>query len=238
MQPDRDEASRQSRAASHRFSEAKYRRQRNLALDGGPADAVQRWGRELRQLPWWVPLLVAGLPIAADFTGHGPPALRDEALTFALAVALSLLLFYPLLRRLRSAALGRLALVGSGMLLAGGLLYVGALYLLTVGVWGGGERVMMGLRCLPEIQSRYGSQCPLLGAPLLRAMDYDASRLWTDESIALTQLLLAGLWMVWGVGLALALAAGSAWRIRRQQKRAAPAPWAESVLVEERWPGQ
>jgi hypothetical protein len=69
------------------------------------------------------------------------------------------------------------------------------------------DRFVKGFICTPDALLLYKDQCPNLGLDELRGTEYEAERLWTDQSIAIVRVALDVLWCITFVALA-ALAAG------------------------------
>jgi hypothetical protein len=70
-----------------------------------------------------------------------------------------------------------------------------------------GERVVYGFVCTPEARLVYPKKCPWLGPDELRGAEYDTTRLWTKNSIALVTVAIDGSWLAAFIALG-ALSAG------------------------------
>jgi hypothetical protein len=69
------------------------------------------------------------------------------------------------------------------------------------------DRFVKGFACSPDALLLYKDKCPNLGLDELRGAEYEAERLWTEQSIAIVRVALDALWCLTFVALA-ALAAG------------------------------
>jgi hypothetical protein len=105
-----------------------------------------------------------------------------------------------------------------------GVVYLGAVSYFTYEVPTTKERFVKGYECTADAHLVFKERCPDLGLDELRTAEYEAERLWTRKSIAVTRTSLALLWAVVFVALSFAVGSFLCYQMRtRRVKKPRPA---------------
>jgi TIR domain-containing protein len=165
---------------------------------GPKAPVVQRavsFARITKTPLVWAVFIVLVLPFVAAALGIAPPwppGVQFMTAALQAATIVAFLLIVPGLDR-RSmnryllAAAATLAVCGSSFLIAQSAFVFRAPTT--------GERFVKGFVCSDDAKLVYKAKCPFLGQDEIQGTEFEAERLWTIESIALTRVAIDLLWL-------------------------------------------
>jgi hypothetical protein len=151
--------------------------------------------KEFRGLSLWAVGGSVAVPFAASLAALSPPWPPSIVLVTAVAELVALIYVYQFLKKARRRTINRILSV-SGLLLALlGATYLVAVSLYTYEVPPNRERFVKGYQCTVDAEVVFPGKCPDLGLDELKTAEYDADRLWTARSIAITRLTIVALWL-------------------------------------------
>lgn len=157
--------------------------------------------KEFRGLSVWAVGGSVAVPFAAALASLSPPWPPAIVLVTAMVELVALIYVYQFLKSARRRAINRILAVSGFMLAALGAVYLAALSLYTFQVPTTKQRFVKGYVCTPEARAVFKDKCPDLGLDELKTAEYDADRLWTDRSIAVTRMVIVALWLAAFVAL-------------------------------------
>ena len=148
---------------------------------------------------------VAALPLFARFATLEPPwppgaSAISSALVASAVVAASAAPMHDASSRRRAAH------VAAGFAVAGLVGYLALVSFFVVGTADGTRRVFIGFTCTADAAAVYRQSCPFLDADALSAAEWRPERLWTPTSLSAIRMGALLAWLVFFVGLAVALA--------------------------------
>ncbi len=185
--------------------------------------------REFRGLSSWAVGGSMAVPFAAALASLSPPWPPAIVLLTAIAELVALIYVYQFLKTARRQTVNRI-LVLSGLLLAVfGAVYLVAVSLYTYQVPISSERFVKGYQCTPDAAAVFRDKCPDLGLDELKTAEYDADRLWTARSIAVTRIAIVALWLASFIALSVLVGGFLVYqmgesRVKRKNGRAAQLP--------------
>ncbi|MBO9623928.1 MAG: hypothetical protein J7500_14560 [Sphingomonas sp.] len=144
---------------------------------------------------------VAALPLIVAFAKlqpPWPPAIEYLSSVFILMAALAM---WEWGRNAKRVVRRRLILAGMALTMIGIGAYL-PLYSMFVQVEGStGERIIKGMVCTPDAFLIYPQQCPQLPSEALPSVQWDATQLWTQNSILKVRMMLVAAWLCFTAGL-------------------------------------
>ena len=163
--------------------------------------------KEFRGLSLWAVGGSVVVPFAAALAALSPPWPPSIVFVTAVAELVALIYVYQFLKDAKRKSINKI-LALSGLLVAVfAAIYLVAISLYTYEVPTTKERFVKGYQCTHEAATVFKDKCPDLGLDELKTAEYDADRLWTPHSIAMTRLTIVGLWLA--VFVALSVLVGS-----------------------------
>lgn len=162
---------------------------------------------EFKGLSLWAVGGSMAVPFAAALTSLSPPWPRSIVLVTAIAELVALIYVYQFLKSAKRKVINKIVTVSGLFLIVFGAVYLAAVSLCTYEVPTTKERFVKGYVCTPDAIAVFKDKCPNLGLDELKTAEYDADRLWTERSIAITRLAVVGLWL--GTFVALSVLVGS-----------------------------
>jgi hypothetical protein len=157
--------------------------------------------KEFRGLSVWAVGGSVAVPFAAALTSLSPPWPPAIVLVTAIAELVALIYVYQFLKSARRRAVNRILAIGGLLLVLFGAVYLGAVSLYTYEVPTTKQRLVKGYVCTPDASAVFKDKCPDLGLDELKTAEYDADRLWTSRSIAVTRMAIVALWLASFVAL-------------------------------------
>ena len=163
--------------------------------------------KEFRGLSLWAVGGSIAVPFSASLAALSPPWPPAIVLVTAVAELAALIYVYQFLKKARRKTINRTLRVSGLLLVIFGAVYLVAVSLYTYEVPPGRERFVKGYQCTSDAAAVFPDKCPDLGLDELKTAEYDADRLWTSRSIAITRLSIVALWL--GSFTALSVLVGS-----------------------------
>jgi hypothetical protein len=163
--------------------------------------------KEFRGLSVWAVGGSVAVPFAAALAALSPPWPPAIVLVTAVAELVALIYVYQFLKTARRRTINRIIAAAGFALVIVGAVYLTAVSLYTYEVPTTKQRFVKGYMCTEEAAAVFKQKCPDLGPDELKTAEYDADRLWTSRSIAVTRLTIVGLWL--GAFVALSVLVGS-----------------------------
>ena len=163
---------------------------------------------DVSKVATWV-LPAAGVsPIIAALVGLNPPWPNKLGLTVATSavVLLAIVFVFQFLRKSNKKIVNKFLLIFIILttLIAALYFVIFSFSVYTTPVTG--ESFAKGYSCTPEAIQLFGAKCPWLDLDELKSAEYEATRLWTLPSIAVTRIALLFLWFLLFASYSLALA--------------------------------
>jgi hypothetical protein len=152
--------------------------------------------REVTKISSWV-LPAAGVSlVVAALVGLNPPWPNKVGLTVATSavVLLALIFVFQYSRGRSKKIVNRLMLIFILTTIIFATVYFSAFSILVYTTPVTGESFAKGYSCTPEAIQLFGTKCPWLDLDELRSAEYEATRLWTMPSIAVSRMGLLLLW--------------------------------------------
>ena len=162
----------------------------------------------LGSLSTWAIVGVLSTPFLAAWASLAPGE-PSRSIAVAVAALIQIVTLGVALRYVKSASPRtiRRTLAGAiAALVIATLAYAGSLSAYTFQQPITKERLAKGLMCSQDALTNYGSKCPNLGIDELKAVGFQAERLWTGQSIAFVQIGILTCWSVVFASLALVVA--------------------------------
>jgi hypothetical protein len=163
--------------------------------------------KEFRGLSLWAVGGSVAVPFAAALTALSPPWPPSIVLVTAIAELVALIYVYQFLKKARRKSIDRILAVSGLLLVVFGTVYLLGVSLYTYEIPTTKERFVKGYQCTSDAAAVFKDKCPDLGLDELKTAEYDANRLWTARSIAVTRLSVVALWL--GSFTALSVLVGS-----------------------------
>jgi hypothetical protein len=157
--------------------------------------------KEFRGLSIWAAGGSVAVPFAASLVSLSPPWPPAIVLVTAVAELVALIYVYQFLKTARRRTINRIIAAGGLILVLLGAAYLVAVSLYTYEVPTTKQRFVKGYVCTEEAAAVFQKKCPDLGIDDLATAEYDAGRLWTSRSIAVTRLAIVSLWLAAFVAL-------------------------------------
>jgi hypothetical protein len=157
--------------------------------------------KEFRGLSIWAVGGTVAVPFAAALVSLSPPWPPAIVLVTAIAELVALIYVYQFLKTARRRTINRIIAAGGLVLVLLGAAYLVAVSLYTYEVPTTKQRFVKGYECTEEAAAVFQKKCPDLGIDDLATAEYDAGRLWTSRSIAVTRLAIVSLWLAAFVAL-------------------------------------
>lgn len=151
--------------------------------------------KEFRGVSAWAVGGSVAVPFVAALASLAPPWPPSIVLVTAVAELVALIYVYQFLRKARRKTIDRVLAVSGLLLVILGAAYLLAVSLYTYEVPTTKERFVKGYLCTSDAIAVFKDKCPDLGLDELKTAEYDADRLWTGRSIAVTRLTLVALWL-------------------------------------------
>jgi ABC-type xylose transport system permease subunit len=178
--------------------------------------------REFRGLSIWAVGGSVAVPFAAALAALSPPWPPAIVLITAIAELVALIFVYHFLKKARRKSIDRV-LAGSALL----LVVFGAIYLVAISLYifkipSTDERYVKGYECTADAAAVFKEKCPNLGLDELKTAEYDADRLWTANSIAITRLTVVALWLACFAALSVLVGSFLVFQMREGRARKMP----------------
>jgi len=144
---------------------------------------------------------VAALPLIVAFAKlqpPWPPAIEYVSSVFVLMAAL---VMWEWGRKAKRAIRRRFILAGMVLTVIGIGAYLPLYSMYVQAEPSTGERVIKGAVCTPDALLIFPRQCPQLPSEALPAAEWDATRLWTQDSILEVRMMLVAAWLCFTAGL-------------------------------------
>lgn len=145
--------------------------------------------------------LLAALPFFASLADLQPPWPPAIGFVSAALVLLSSLLAWEWTRRARIRNRRALTLVSVALTVIGLFGYLTLYSFFVEPIPGSHVRVIRGFTCTAEARQVYGAACPDLDRDALQNAEWEATRLWTRNSVTLVRLGLTATWLLFTAGL-------------------------------------
>ena len=158
---------------------------------------------EFRGLSIWAVGGSLAVPFAAALASLSPPWPPAIVLVTAVAELVALIYVYQFLKSAKRRTINRIIAATGPALVILGAAYLVGVSLYTYEVPTTKQRFVKGYVCTEEAVSVFKQKCPDLGIDELKQAEYDADRLWTSRSIAMTRLAIVALWLAAFVGLSI-----------------------------------
>lgn len=168
-------------------------------------DDFKRLLKEFRGLSVWAVGGSLVVPFAAALADLSPPWPKGIVPVTAVVELLALALVFQFYKTAGRRVIGRVLLVSVVVFALTSVVYFGMVSYFTYQVPTTKERFVKGYECTADAQQVFKERCPDLGLDELRTAEYEAERLWTRKSIAVTRTSLALLWLAAFVALSFAL---------------------------------
>jgi len=180
--------------------------------------------KEFRGVSVWAVGGSLVVPFAASLTDLSPPWPSGIVPVTAIVELLALVLVFQFFRNARRQVINRVLLLSVLPLALASVVYLGAVSYFTYQVPTTKERFVKGYECTPDARLVFRERCPDLGLDELKTAEYEAERLWTRKSIAITRTSLASLWSLVFVALSFALGSFLCYQMRTKKRlKAGPA---------------
>lgn len=157
--------------------------------------------QEFRGLSLWAVGGSVAVPFAAALASLSPPWPPSIVLVTAVAELVALIYVYQFLKQAKRKSINTILAVSGLVLVVLGTVYLVAISLYTYEVPTTKERFVKGYQCTSDASAVFKEKCPDLGLDELKTAEYDADRLWTPRSIAVTRLSIVGFWLAAFVAL-------------------------------------
>jgi ABC-type xylose transport system permease subunit len=157
--------------------------------------------KEFRGLSLWAVGGSVAVPFAAALAALSPPWPPSIVLVTAVAELVALIYVYQFLKKAKRKSINKILALSGFFVAIFGAIYLVAISLYTYQVPTTKERFVKGYRCTQEAATVFKDKCPDLSLDQLKTAEYDADRLWTSRSIAVTRLTIVGLWLAAFVAL-------------------------------------
>ena len=158
---------------------------------------------EFRGLSIWAVGGSLAVPFAAAVASLSPPWPPAIVLVTAVAELVALIYVYQFLKSAKRRSINRIIAATGPALVILGAAYLVGVSLYTYEVPTTKQRFVKGYVCTEEAVSVFKQKCPDLGIDELKQAEYDADRLWTSRSIAMTRLAIVALWLAAFVALSI-----------------------------------
>jgi len=158
---------------------------------------------EFRGLSIWAVGGSLAVPFAAALASLSPPWPPAIVLVTAVAELVALIYVYQFLKSAKRRSINRIIAATGPALVILGAAYLVGVSLYTYEVPTTKQRFVKGYVCTEEAVSVFKQKCPDLGIDELKQAEYDADRLWTSRSIAMTRLAIVALWLAAFVALSI-----------------------------------
>ena len=151
---------------------------------------------EINSIAAWVMPTVGISPVVASLVGLNPPWPHKIGLTVATSavVLFALVVVFQFLAHRMRHLVNAVMLASLLAALALGIAYFSAQAFLVYQTPVTGEVFAKGFQCTDEAVQLFGKKCPWLDLDELKTAEYEATRLWTLPSIAISKLTLLFLW--------------------------------------------
>ena len=176
---------------------------------------------EINKLSAWVMPSATIAPLIASLVDLNPPWPNKIGLTIvtALVVLLALIVVFQFLRKKRRAVIDRVLLLSLAFLVASCVAYYSGLSLFSFTTPVTHDRYIKGFDCTKDARAVFADKCPWLDLDELKQAEYEATRLWTIQSITVVRIGLLTLWAFSFAMLALALGAFISFQQRPHRQR-------------------
>lgn len=158
---------------------------------------------EFRGLSIWAVGGSLAVPFAAAVASLSPPWPPAIVLVTAVAELVALIYVYQFLKSAKRRSINRIIAATGPALVILGAAYLVGVSLYTYEVPTTKQRFVKGYVCTEEAVSVFKQKCPDLGIDELKQAEYDADRLWTSRSLAMTRLAIVALWLAAFVALSI-----------------------------------
>jgi hypothetical protein len=180
--------------------------------------------KEFRGVSVWAVGGSLVVPFAASLADLSPPWPPGIVPVTAVVELLALVLVFQFYKTSRRQVINRVLLLSVAVFALTSVVYLGAVSYFTYQVPTTKERFVKGYECTPHAQLVFKNLCPDLGLDELRSAEYEAERLWTRKSIAVTRTSLALIWSADFVALSFALGSFLCYQMRTKKRaKAGPA---------------
>jgi ABC-type xylose transport system permease subunit len=168
-------------------------------------DDFKRLLKEFRGLSVWAVGGSLVVPFAAALADLSPPWPKGIVPVTAVVELLALALVFQFYKTAGRRVIGRVLLASVVVFALTSVVYFGMVSYFTYQVPTTNDRFVKGYECTADARLIFKDRCPDLGLDELRTAEYEAERLWTRKSIAVTRTSLALLWLAAFVALSFAL---------------------------------
>jgi hypothetical protein len=195
------------------------------ALDralGPKAPVVRRtaslWSALQSPLGWAI-FIVPALPFVFGAIGISPPWPPGIQIMTAAVQVVTIAAFLLIVPGLERRTMNRYFVASTVALIVcgGGFLIAQSAFVFQAPTTG--ERFVKGFVCTADAQLLYKNKCPFLGQDEIQGTEYDAERLWTLQSIALTRVTIDALWLCSFCAVSVLSAFGIVYVLRRGRIR-------------------
>jgi hypothetical protein len=150
---------------------------------------------EFRGMSVWAVGGSVAVPFVAALAALSPPWPPSIVLVTAVTELVALIYVYQFLKKARRKSINRILAVSGFLLVVFGASYLVAVSLYTYEVPTTHERFVKGYACTADASAVFKQRCPDLGIDELKTAEYEASRLWTERSIAVMRITIVALWL-------------------------------------------
>jgi ABC-type xylose transport system permease subunit len=180
--------------------------------------------KEFRGLSVWAVGGSLVVPFAASLADLSPPWPPGIVPVTAVVELLALVLVFQFFKTARRQIINVVLILSVALFAVTSVVYLSAISYFTYQVPTTKERFVKGYECTPDAQMVFKNRCPDLGLDELRTAEYDAERLWTRKSLAVTRTGLALVWSLVFVALSFALGGFLGYQMRtRKRLKSSPA---------------
>jgi hypothetical protein len=167
-------------------------------------DGFKELLKEFRELGLWA-AGGATVPFAAHLVSLSPPWPKGIVVVTSVVELIALVFVYQFVKSGRRRTVNRILMVGALAMTVAGMVYLLGNSIYTFEVPTTKERFVKGFVCTENAQLVFKERCPALDLDDLATANYEAERLWTPESIAMTRVGLVFFWLVAFVALSVTI---------------------------------
>jgi hypothetical protein len=178
--------------------------------------------KEFRGLSLWAFGGSLVVPFAANLADLSPPWPPGIVPVTAVVELLTLVLVFHFCRKAKHRRISLVLAVSAAVFAISGVVYLSGVSYFTFKTPNTKERFIKGYECTPDAQLVFKERCPDLGMDELETAEYEAERLWTRKSIAVTRTALTTIWSLVFVALSVALGSFLQYAMKTRKPTASP----------------
>jgi hypothetical protein len=152
--------------------------------------------KEFHGLSLWAVGGSLAVPFGARLADLSPPWPPGIVPVTAVVELLTLVVVFQFFKTAKRRVVNRVLILSIALFAVTSVVYLSAISYYTYEVPTTKERFLKGYECTPDAQLVFTTRCPDLGLDELITAEYEAERLWTRKSIAVTR---TGLVLVWSL---------------------------------------